>query len=100
MNCTIEGCIGEYENKRVLQADRGDGGIVLVSNVPAQVCNFCGDVLLTWDTMAQVEAFLETHPQPLGTAPVYEFATQWMAKQLAEPVGTGAISSNGHKPGR
>ena len=98
MNCTVEGCAGEYEEKRVLQAEEVEGCIVVVGNVPAQVCNFCGDVLITWDTMAQIEALLETHPQPVGTAPVYNFAPQWTAKQLAEPVGAGAISSNGHKP--
>ncbi len=96
MNCNVKGCPGQYEEKRVLQAEEVDGQVVVVRNVPAQVCGFCGDVLTTWDTMAQVAAFLETNPQPAGAAPIYEFVPQWMPKPLdEEPIGSARVRENG-----
>ncbi len=97
MNCNVKGCPGQYQEQCVNLAEEMNEQIVLVRNVPAQVCDFCGDVLTTWDTMAQVTAFLASNPPVISTTSVYEFASQWTPRPLDdEPVGAGKASANGH----
>jgi YgiT-type zinc finger domain-containing protein len=97
MNCNAKGCPGHYEEQRLSSTEEVDGHTVVISDVPAQVCDFCGEVLTSWDTMAQEESFLESNPKPIGTAPVFEFLSQWTPHSLEEePVGIGRIKENGH----
>ena len=49
------------------------GEVIVVDRVPAEVCNVCGDVLLTPETVRRIEALLAAAPPPLRTVPLYEF---------------------------
>jgi len=49
-------------------------GEVIVDHVPAEVCNVCGDVLFTPETVEQLERILRERHAPVRTAPLYEFA--------------------------
>ena len=58
MNCSIQGCPGEYEDKEVAHTVRHQGEVVVIDRVPAEVCSVCGDVLLRPETVRDIEALL------------------------------------------
>ncbi len=43
MKCSIDGCPGEYEARKVMHAGRHEGQVI--DHVPADACSVCGDVL-------------------------------------------------------
>ena len=47
----IEGCPGEYEQREVVHTVRQGDRIIVIDHVPAEVCNVCGDVLFTPETV-------------------------------------------------
>jgi YgiT-type zinc finger domain-containing protein len=64
--CTVQGCPGEYEERTVVHTVRHRGQLVVIENVPAEVCAVCGDVLLTPDTVRRIEALPQSRPEPVG----------------------------------
>jgi YgiT-type zinc finger domain-containing protein len=74
MKCSIEGCPGEYEERKVVHTVRHRGRVVVIDHVPAEVCSICGDVLLKPETVRRIEALLRSAGQPARTAPLYEYA--------------------------
>jgi YgiT-type zinc finger domain-containing protein len=74
MRCSIEGCPGEYKERKVVHTVRHRGEIVVIEGVPAEVCSVCGDVLLTPETVRRIEALLEQRAEPSATAPLYQYA--------------------------
>ena len=74
MNCTIEGCPGHYERKSVTHTVRHKGEVVVIDHVPAEVCDVCGDVLFSPDTIRHIESILARMPEPDTTVPLYEYA--------------------------
>lgn len=73
MRCNIEGCPGEYEQKEVVHTVRQGTRIIVIDHVPAEVCNICGDVLFTPDTVRKIEALRRTALPPVRTVPLYDF---------------------------
>lgn len=73
MNCTIEGCPGQYEDRRITHTLRRDGRVVVIDQVPAEVCAVCGDVLLAPETIRHIERMLETAQEPDRNVPLYEY---------------------------
>jgi YgiT-type zinc finger domain-containing protein len=74
MKCSIVGCPGEYEERRIVQTVRRRGHVIVIDDVPAEVCSICGDVLLTPTTVRHIEALLLSAKTPARTVPLYEFA--------------------------
>jgi YgiT-type zinc finger domain-containing protein len=74
MNCSIQGCPGEYENREILHTVRHKGEIVVLDRVPAQVCSVCGDTLLDADTVRGIERILDAKSRAERNAPVYTYA--------------------------
>jgi len=74
MKCTVEGCPGEYERRKVTHTVRHRGELVVIDHVPAEVCDICGDVLLDPQTVRRLERLLKLRREPAGTIPVYEYA--------------------------
>lgn len=74
MKCSLQGCPGEYEERRVFHAVRSKGRVVVIDHVPAEVCSVCGDVLFTPQTVRGIEKILQEEADPAGTVPVYEYA--------------------------
>ena len=73
MKCSMTGCTGEYEPKRVTHTVRHRGEIVVIDHVPAEVCSVCGDTLLAPETVRGLERVL-AHPEaPVRSAPVNEY---------------------------
>ncbi len=50
------------------------GRIIVIDQVPADVCTECDDVLLDADTVRRIEDMLRQDRQPATTVPLYEFA--------------------------
>jgi len=48
--------------------------VIVIDHVPAEVCNVCGHVLLTPETVRRIEALLSATPPPIRTVLLYEFA--------------------------
>ncbi len=74
VKCSIEGCPGTYEARRVIHTVKWRGEVIVIDHVPAEVCSVCGEVLLTPETVRRIEALLATTPPPVRTVPLYEFA--------------------------
>ena len=74
MKCSIEGCPGEYEDRKVLHAVRHHGRVIVIDHVPAEVCYVCADVLLKPETVCRIEALLKRVPPTAKNVPLYEYA--------------------------
>lgn len=75
MKCTMLGCSGEYEDRKIVQIARPAGLLMVIENVPAEVCSVCGDVLLRPEAIRRIEAILREPGNPDRTALVYEYAS-------------------------
>jgi len=73
MKCSIAGCPGEYEEREIVHTVRYYGEVIVIDNVPAEVCSVCGDVLLKPETVRRIEELLHSAPQPAGTVPLYKY---------------------------
>ena len=73
MKCSIEGCPGEYEERRIAHTVRYEGQVRVIDHVPAEVCSVCEDVLLRPETVRRIEELLHTASRPDGTVPLYEY---------------------------
>ena len=74
MKCSIQGCPGSYEAKKIVHTVRAGADIFLFERVPADVCSVCGDTLLAPDTVRQLERILARKGKASKQAPVYEYA--------------------------
>lgn len=73
MKCSIEGCPGEYEKRKIAHTVRHKEQVVVIDHVPAEVCSVCGDVLLKPETARRIETLLRTAGRPTNTVPLYEY---------------------------
>jgi YgiT-type zinc finger domain-containing protein len=71
-NCSIRSCPGHYEARHITHMVKRGGSVVVLENVPAQVCDLCGDTLLPLSTVETIEAMLQDPGTPVRTVPVYE----------------------------
>jgi len=74
MRCSIADCAGEYEQREVVRAVRQGNRIIVIEHIPAEVCDVCGDVLFTPETIEHLEALRRTTRPSARTAPIYQFA--------------------------
>jgi YgiT-type zinc finger domain-containing protein len=74
MKCSIDDCTGEYEFRTVIHTVRSKGRVLVIDHVPAEVCDICGDVLFTPQTVRRIEELLEHLPKPADTVPLFEYA--------------------------
>lgn len=75
MKCSFRDCTGHYEQRSVVHTVRRTDQIIVIDGVPAEVCDVCGDVLLTPPTVRRIEEILRDDAEPMRTAPIYEFAS-------------------------
>ena len=68
MKCQI--CDGQYEKRRITRTYRRDGKIIVVDDVPAEVCNLCGDTLLKPETVELIQEVLRKAAEATEFAPV------------------------------
>jgi len=73
MKCTTRGCSGEYQERYVSQVFTRGGESFVVEDIPARVCDLCGDTVLSWATVEQLLRTLEVRQEPGKFVPVYSF---------------------------
>ncbi len=73
-HCRILGCPGEYEEELNLHAVHYGDEVIVIDHVPTRVCDFCGDTLLTADTVRRLEKLERKPPAPTRMIPFYEYA--------------------------
>jgi len=73
MKCSVQGCPGEYEQRKVVHVVRQDERLMVIDHVPAEVCTICDDVLFAPETVRQIETLRHTTASPSRTVPLYEF---------------------------
>lgn len=71
--CRVVGCPGHYEDKQKLYAARYKGQPIVIDHVPMQICDFCGDTLLTLETVERLEQIREQPPASARMIPLYEY---------------------------
>ena len=74
VKCSIEGCPGDYEQRRVSHTVRREGELVVIDGVPAEVCPACGDVLFSAGTVRALQRILEGRSEPAKKVPLYDYA--------------------------
>lgn len=74
VECSIQGCPGEYEERDVTHTVRHQGEVIVIDHVPAEVCSICGDVLLRPETVRRIETLLREKREPAARVPLYEYA--------------------------
>ncbi len=72
MKCDL--CNGVYHRKAVVFSFQRRGKSVIVEDVPALVCERCGDTLFSASTVQDIEDLIEHEPQ--HTAPLYRFSSR------------------------
>lgn len=73
MKCSITGCSGEYEHRRVVQTLCRRDRTIVVEDVPAEVCSICGDTLYSAETVRSIEQLLASSPEVVKTVPSFTF---------------------------
>ncbi|PZS05454.1 MAG: hypothetical protein DLM69_00920 [Candidatus Chloroheliales bacterium] len=75
MKCDVKGCPGEYKAELLALVKHRQQQLIVIDNVPASVCDFCGQTLISPETVRQMERIKQSSAlQPTTTAPVYDFA--------------------------
>lgn len=74
MNCANAGCPGVYVPEMVIHTVKPAGSVMVIDNVPAEVCSVCGHVLFAPETVRRIEALLKTAPAATRIIPLYQFA--------------------------
>ena len=69
-------CAGKLENKRITHPQQFEGKVIILENVPAQVCNQCGEILLTPAIVEHLQELVWSAITPKRTdqVPVYDLA--------------------------
>jgi YgiT-type zinc finger domain-containing protein len=70
-SCSIRSCPGKYELRHITHLVKHHGNVVVFENVLAEVCDACGDTLLTLNTVEAIETMLQNPGPPVRTVPVY-----------------------------
>lgn len=69
MKCSIEGCPGEYKERKIVHTVVRKGRVIVIDHVPAEVCTVRGDALLKPETVRRIETLLRTTTRRAGTVP-------------------------------
>ncbi len=73
MKCSIDGCPGSYEQRKIVHTVQRRGQVTVIDNVPAEGCSVCGDALLRPETTRRIEELLRSAPEPAKMVPLYEY---------------------------
>ena len=74
--CRNRGCPGHYKEERIAQALRfPDGHLVVIEEIPALVCDFCGDTLYEPHAIEEMERIKAGAVPAIGSVPLFRFGT-------------------------
>ena len=72
MNCSIQSCPGQYERREIPYATTTAKGLVVVKDIPAEVCNFCGDTMLSKEVVDHLLNLLK-YAEPNDSVPALKY---------------------------
>lgn len=73
MKCSIQGCPGRYDARRIVHTVKRGGDVLIFEDVPAEVCDVCSDTLLAPETIRHLEVLMRQDTKPQKQAPVYTY---------------------------
>lgn len=73
MKCSVENCPGEYQERPISQVFTRHGESIVIENIPAKVCDLCGDTVLDWAAVERLWQTLDNQPKPRKFLPVYSY---------------------------
>ena len=84
MTCAF--CKGEMEGRLVRYMSDFEGRVVIVENVPAEVCTQCGEKLIGPEVVEKIQRLVWEQPSPKRSVevPVYDFAEEARAPRLVD----------------
>jgi len=71
MNCPVQGCPGEMEERRIVHTFVRDGKPLVVEDLPARVCPVCGYTVLDLQVLDVLYALDPEKETPVAHAPVF-----------------------------
>lgn len=74
MKCTVQGCPGEMEPRRIVHTFMRGGKPMLVEDLPALVCPVCGYAVLDLRVLDSLFALDVENEAPVGQAPVFRLS--------------------------
>jgi len=73
MKCAVAGCSGEYKERFITQFFTRGGQAIVVEDIPAEVCDVCGDTLLAPGVVEQMVKIDVREKEPVKFAPVFKY---------------------------
>ncbi|HJW84665.1 MAG TPA: YgiT-type zinc finger protein [Anaerolineae bacterium] len=73
MKCSVQDCTGEYQETLIAQVFTRNGESVVIEDIPAKVCDVCGDTIVDWATVERLLQMLDLKQKPRKFFPVYSF---------------------------
>ena len=73
MKCTITSCSGEYGERLVTQVFTRQGQVIVVEDIPARVCDVCGDTLLAPEVVEALVKIDAAGKEAVKFAPVFQY---------------------------
>jgi len=73
MKCAVAGCSGEYKERLITQFFTRGGQAIVVEDIPAEVCDVCGDTLLAPGVVEQMVKIDVREKEPVKFAPVFKY---------------------------
>ena len=74
MKCSIVGCPGEYEERKIMHSVPHQGQVIVIHRVPAEVCLVRGDIPLKPETGRRPEKLLEKPSQTSETVALDQYS--------------------------
>ena len=74
MKCTVQGCPGEMEERRIVHTFVRGGNPFVVEDLLAWVCPVCGYTVLDLEVLDSLFAFDPETEEPVRQAPVFRFS--------------------------
>ena len=71
MKCTVQGCPGEMEPRKIVHTFVRKGKPIVVEDLPAYVCPICGYTVLDLEVLDTLFALDPETATPVGQAPVF-----------------------------
>lgn len=74
MKCTVQGCPGDMESRRIVHTFVRHGKPIVVEDLPAWVCPICGYTVLDLAVLDMLFSFDPETTTPVGQAPVFRLS--------------------------
>ena len=74
MECIVQGCPGEMEERRIMHTFARGGKPIVVEDLPAWVCPVCGYTVLDLEVLDSLFAFDPETQEPVRQAPVFRLS--------------------------